>query len=217
MLAFLATIACGSDRAAFRPTDNVTRSAPGGQPAASYEIRGGTDRAAHARVNVWSQGAYVDNGRTMARVGVELRNTGDQYVSLARHELQLDAYLEDGRALPPAQLVHTVGPLFALPGEATRVELVYALAANVDPDAIGSLRLRWAVEHDDGHRYVQFTDFRRVPEAVTTGVVYYDPIYGYYDPFLYGPPYGYYLRHRVPIGRVFVDHRRPPRTVIRDR
>jgi hypothetical protein len=217
-LAFLAVIACGGDQAAFRPTDHVTSSAPGGQPAASYEIRGGADRAPHARVNVWSLGAYRDDGQTWARIGVELRNTGDRHVSLDVRELQLDAYLAGGAALPPAQLVRTMGPVFAMPGEATRIELVYALPANVEPDDIASLRLRWTLEHDDGQRYVQFTDFQRVPEEVTTGVVYYDPIYGYYDPFLYGPPYSWHLSHRVPVGRVIVHrHHRGPRTVIRDR
>lgn len=209
-------IACGSDRAAFRPTDNVTRSAPGGQPAASYEIRDGEGRPSHVRVNVYSRGAYEDNNFTYARIVVEIRNTGTQNVSLDARQLRLEAYADNGALLPHGQLVQTIGSaLYVPPGEVTSVELVYALG-DIEPDHIGSLRLRWVLEHDDGKRYVQFTDFRRVRETIAHGIYYYDPIYGYYDPFLYGPPYGYHLRARVPVGRVIIRDRDRPRTVIRD-
>ena len=48
-----------------------------------------------------------------------------------------------------------------------------------------------------------------VPDVIATNISYYDPIYGFYDPFLYGPPYGHHLRHQVPVRRVIVqDHDR---------
>jgi hypothetical protein len=56
-----------------------------------------------------------------------------------------------------------------------------------------------------GERYVQFTEFRRQPEQVASAEVYYDPIFGFYDPFFYGPPYGYHLNYYVPIRRVVVE------------
>jgi hypothetical protein len=97
--------------------------------------------------------------------------------------------------------------------------MLYELPVSIDPDRIGSMRLRWAVDHADERRYVQFTDFRRLPEyTATTGVFYYDPVFGYYDPFLYGPPYGYRYHHRHPVGRVIIQQRdRPSRTVDRTR
>ncbi|MBA3456883.1 MAG: hypothetical protein H0T42_27585 [Deltaproteobacteria bacterium] len=38
-------------------------------------------------------------------------------------------------------------------------------------------------------------------------MTHYDPIYGFYDPFLYGPPYGYHLRYHAPVRRVIVQER----------
>lgn len=217
-------IGCGSDSAAFSPTTNVTGSGPGGTAAASYEIRMGHDQPAHVRVNVWSHGAWVEDGRTMARVGIEVLNTGELGVSVDTNALRLDAYRNDGAQLPSGQLVRTSVPdragLVVAPNETGVVSLDFALPAEVKPDEIGNLRLRWAVAHDDGRRYVQFTDFQRVRQPYATTVIAYDPIWGYYDPFFYGPPYGYHLRYRVPVGRVIIDHRRGqqrPRTVIRDR
>jgi hypothetical protein len=171
-------------------------------------------------VNVWSGGAWVEDGRTLARVAIEVLNLGTAPVQLDTNALRLDAYWSSGAQLPPAQLVSTTSPdasLVVPPNESGVIRLVYQL--QVSPDDIGSMRLRWAVLHDDGKRYVQFTDFRRVRDYPTgTAVAFYDPIWGYYDPFLYGPPYGYRMRYRVPVGRVIIrDRDRVPQTVRRDR
>ena len=157
----------------------------------------------------------------MARVGLEVVNSGDRPVWLDAGALRLDAYRNSGAQLPSGLLVRSSMPnaaLYVPPRETGQIRLEYVIPADVDPDDIGSLRLRWAVAHDDGRRYVQFTDFRRIREQYTTtaGVAFYDPIWGFYDPFLYGPPYRYHSIHRYPVGRVIVRER-PPRTVIRDR
>jgi hypothetical protein len=214
-------VGCGGERAAFRPTENVTRSAPGGRPAASYEIRNAPDQPAHAKVNVWSRGAWEEGGRTWARVALEVLNTGGTLVSLDTSGLRLDAFTNRGERLPPAQLVSTTSPnarLDVAANETGMIQLEYVIDANVKPDDLGSMRLRWAINHDDGRQYVQFTDFRRVREqyAYTGGTVFYDPIWGYYDPFLYGPPYGYHLRYRYPVGRTIHRDDGGKRTVIRD-
>ena len=88
----------------------------------------------------------------------------------------------------------------------------------IDPDQIATMRLRWAIDHADGKRYVQFTEFRRVLEQVaTTAVIYYDPVFGWYDPFLYGPPYIHHYHQRIPVRRAIVQERdRPERQVRRD-
>lgn len=214
--ALVSVAACGTERAAFQPTQNVTNAGPGGRLAASYEIRGGPQEDSHVRVNVWSRGAYVENGQTMARVAVEVLNSGDDNVRLDANTVRLEAYANDGAPMPAPVLVRTSAALARMivaPHETETVRLDYALAAK--PDDIGSMRLRWGVLHDDGRQYVQFTDFKRVeePTYVADGVVYYDPVWGFYDPFFYGPPYGY--GHHVPIGRVVVRER-APRVVVRD-
>lgn len=223
LVVILALVACGNDHAVFRPTDNVTRSGPGGRPAASYDIRADSQHDAHARVNVWSRGAYVEGGRTYARLALELRNTGDEPLAFDASLLQLDMFGNNGADLPRANLVRstaTHGTYQVMPGDTTTIDMLYALPIALDPDRIGSMRLRWAVEHVDDRRYVQFTDFRRVREPSTTsGFVYYDPVFGVYDPFLYGPPYGYHTYHRYPVRRVIIEPRdqRPTQTVRRDR
>ena len=203
--------ACAPQHAALRPTENVTSTGPGGQPAASYEIRGGPDQDAHVRVNVWSRGAFAEDGRTRVRVALEVRNTGDTNVSLDPSALRLDPYTAGGGRLPTAELVQLDAPggtTMVLPGEASTIHLDFELPVQIDPVQLGSVRLRWGIEHDDGRQYVQFTDFRRVREVYAqSGVIYYDPIYGYYDPFMYGPPYGYHLRAHWPVQRVIVERR----------
>lgn len=206
----LAVAACGSTSAAFRPTDNVTASGPGGQPAASYEIRSGPDRDPHVHVNVWSTGAFVEDDRTFTHVSFEVRNTGDASVSIDPRELRLDAFVEDGGQLPSAILVEAMAPgssMLVPPREASTFRFVFQLPVVIDPDDIGSFRLRWELDHEDGERYVQFTDFRRVRDVAATNISYYDPIYGFYDPFLYGPPYGYHLRYHQPVRRVIIQDR----------
>jgi len=209
LLAVLVLAGC-TNSAAFLPTESITASGPGGLPAASYDIRSGPDHAPHIRVNVWSTGAFVDDGRTFTHVDFEVRNTGDEAVSIDPRELRLDSYAEDGGQLPTAQLVHAMAPgssMMVPPREASTFHFVFQVPVEIAPDDIGSFRLRWELDHEDGQRYVQLTDFRRVPDVVATNISSYDPIYGFYDPFLYGPPYGHHLRHHVPIRRVLVQER----------
>jgi hypothetical protein len=208
-------VACGSDRAAFRPTEDLTTSARSERPAASYDIRAAHDQPAHVRVNVWSRGAWVEDGRTLARVAIEVVNSGEAPVRLETSALRLDAYRNTGAQLPSGELVSNAD-LSVPPNETGSVRLEFELLY-VRPDDIASMRLRWALQYDDGGwHYVQFTDFRRVGEYVAGGVVFYDPIWGDYDPFLYGPPYGHHFHYRVPIGRVIIGDR-GTRTTVRDR
>ncbi len=212
LLTLFIVAACGTDRAAFRPTDNVTAKGPGGQPAAAYDVRLGPDRDPQVQVNVWSRGAYEEDDRTIVRMSVEVRNTGNELVTLDPDALRLEAFRNSGALLPIAQLLQIAAPagvLAVAPGETATIQLAFAIQPEIDPDSIGSLRLRWGLRHDDGRRYVQFTDFRRIrePRYVATGIAYYHPIYGFYDPFFYGPPYGYHLRYQVPVRRVFIEHR----------
>lgn len=211
LLGVLSLAACATDRAAFRPTDNVTASGHGGQPAAAYEVRREAGEDPSIQIHVWSRGAYLENDRTFARLAIEVRNTGEGSVTLEPGELRLEAYRNEGARLPPAQLVRTIAPggsVTVPPGEARTIQLVFAFPYAIAPDAIGSLRLRWALWDDDDRRYVQFTDFRRVREYVATGITYYDPLYGFYDPFFYGPPYSYGWRYyHLPVRRVIVEPR----------
>lgn len=209
LLAILIAAGC-HDRAVFEPTNPTTRG-HAGQPAASYDIRHRPEAEPEVTVNVWSRGASEEDDRTFVDLVLEIRNTGDQTVSVAVDELRLDAFGTSGQQLPPAQLVRTTTSAQSVaipPGEASTVELRFAMSGPVDPDRIASMRLRWAIDHQAG-QYVQFTEFQQVPEQVATGMIYYDPVWGYYDPFLFGAPYhGYHVRYRVPVERVIVrDHR----------
>jgi hypothetical protein len=161
---------------------------------------------------VWSRGARADDGSTTVRLALEMRNTGEQGIELRTDEVRLEGLSNQGTPLPPAVLERVnseTASVFVPPGEAATIELLFGWGHEIAPDDIGRLRLRWVVDHDDAQRYVQFTELRRVREVYTPGYVYYDPIWGYYDPYLYGPPYGHHYVHRVPVRRVYVrDHDR---------
>lgn len=219
---FLAA-ACGADQAKFRPTENVSATGTTGQPAAAYDVRSDSRQLAH--VKVWSRGAHeVQDGRTVVRLAAEVQNVGDQPISLARDQLRLAAFGEDGNRLPATHLVSVApgtadGSLVVGPGQVATFDLQFATSTDIDPDRIEGMRLRWGLSYDDERRYLQFTEFRQVPERTYASTVYYDPVYGFYDPFLYGPPYGFrhYLHYHYPVGRVIVVEReRPARTRQRD-
>jgi hypothetical protein len=220
LVALLLAAAC-SDRAAFRPT-NATARGHGGQPAASYDIRSSSDVDPHLRVNVWSRGASRDEGTTLVNLAMEVRNTGQRTVELEPDQLRLDVYTSSGTMLPRPQLVRvepTTRSLMVPPGEAETIQLRFAMTVPVDPDDMATMRLRWALDQGDGQRYVQFTEFQRIPEQVaTTSVIHYDPVFGFYDPFFYGPPYTHHHVQPVPVRRVIIqDRNRPERHVRRDR
>jgi len=210
---------CGacSERAEFQPTQNPSSVSPSGQPAASYDLRADQTSDAKITVNVWSDGARRIDDHTIVDAGIELRNAGAEPVELDREALALDSFDQRGAPLPPARLVGVKaekGSDVVAPRSASIFWARFELGAPIAPSHLGALRLRWGVVRDNHDRYVQFTDFRRQPEyAPSTTVVYYDPIFGYYDPFFYGPPFGYHFNYYVPVGHVIVDHRdrRPPR------
>ena len=218
MMCSLLVGAC-AEQAAFTPTENVSAVGRGGQPAAAYRIRDGADSDPRVYVTVWSRGAREADGLTLVDVTVSIRNVGAQAVTLRPDALALEAYANDGGPLPMGQIA--VGPgdvtpqrpngidpaMFRVePGHARDVPLQCALPSSVRPNDIGSLRLRWALEQDGGPSYVQFTEFARVqqPVYVSGYATFYDPVFGYYDPFFFPQPF----RHDVPVGRVIIrDHR----------
>lgn len=197
--------ACGDRTAAFRPTENVTARGHGGQPAAAYQVRHSPDADPHVHVNVWSRGAYRDGGRTYVDLTMSVRNTSDRPVRLAQDAFVLEAFADTGAPLPPPLLTRidtdALGASVA-PGAAGTFHLRFEAPRELEPSDIGGLRLRWGILHDSGQRYVQFTEFQRVREQVTTTWAYYDPVFGFYDPFLYGTH-----RYNVPVGRVIISDR----------
>jgi len=218
-------------RAQFQPTENLNAVSPSGQPAASYELRADQTSDPKITVNVWSDGASRHDDRTIVRLAVEVRNTGDEPVELDRDALALEAFNAHGTPLPSGQLASITpqkgapcpvrsgdgaregdcGPNVIPARGANTFKLRFELGVPVAADQLGALRFRWGVLRADGERYVQFTDFRRQPEYVASAAdaYYYDPIIGFYDPFFYGPPYGFHLNYYVPVRRVVVGHRRP--------
>jgi hypothetical protein len=205
---------CG-ERARFQPTENVTAVSPSGQPAASYELRADESDDSKITVNVWSEGAKRDDDRTVVDLSIEVRNTGTELVELDRNALSLEVFNARGTPLPAGRLDRIQaekGTLAVGPGTASTTQLRFDLPVPVPPSEVGALRLRWGVVRPDGERYVQFTEFRRQPERVAVAShVHHDPIFGFYDPFFYGPPYGYHFNYYVPVRRVIVVPRRPVR------
>ena len=207
-----------NQKAAFQPTESTAVTSPSGQPAASYEIRAEPDADPRIHVNVWSEGAVRDGDRTRVDLALEIRNTGDQPVTLERSQLALEAFNAAGAQLPPGQLVNITsedrGPaLTVAPGSAQTIKLRYELPRPVSPDQISALRLRWGVVQPGGQRYLQFTEFRRKPELpMTASYVVYDPVFGLYDPFFYPPPFVVHRERVVPVGVVVIrDPRRARR------
>lgn len=221
ILSVLAMAACAADRAQFQPT-NPAGTGHGGQPAAAYDLRAGPGRSADIEVKVWSRGAYERTDHTIVRLAMELQNTGPHPVALDTQGLRLQAFDNSGRPLPDGQLVEVARPGASvntvMAGDAATFWLAFALPRHVAPDDLRTMRLRWEVTRASGARYVQFTEFQRLPDYDDTygyaGWSYYDPLFGYYNPYFYGAPYfGYY---NVPVRRVVVDRDRP-RVQIRDR
>jgi hypothetical protein len=217
LLLLVVVAACGgADVASFQPTEDLRATGEQGQPAAAYEVRAANDRL--AVVQVWSRGARVaEDGRTLVSLVAEVQNVGDRPVRLAQEQVRLEAFTRSGAPLPTdlAGVTATApgGSLAVQAGEVGKVRLDFALRSAVKPDDLGGLRLRWGLAYDDGRGYLQFTEFRRAEPRTYASGVYYDPIFGLYDPFVYGPPYGFrhYFRHRVPVGRVIVVDRDQPR------
>ena len=58
------------------------------------------------------------------------------------------------------------------PNNARDMKVRFALPGAIMPDNIGGLRLRWALSHDQGQQYVQFTSFQRVPDIYYYGYSY---------------------------------------------
>lgn len=207
--------ACG-ERARFEPTEHVIAVSPTGQPAASYELRADQTSDPKITVNIWSEGASREDDRTFVDLAVEVRNTGDEPVQLDRDALALEVFDMRGRPLPAPRLANVIaekGSYVVSPHSANRVKLRFELTAGVPPSDVGALRFRWGVIRGDGERYVQLTEFRRQAErvAAATHHVSYDPIFGFYDPYFYGPPYGVRINYYVPVRRVFVQPRVRPR------
>ncbi len=212
-LLLLLSSACG-ERARFQPTENVSAVSRTGQPAASYELRADQTSDPQITVNVWSEGATRRDDRTFVDLGVEVRNTGDESVEIDREALALEAFNLQGTPLPVARLASVTaekGSYVIGPRSASTLKLRFELTVPVSPSHVGALRFRWGVVREDGERYVQFTEFRRQPEYVAAAAhVHYDPIFGFYDPFFYGAPYGYHLNYYVPVRRVVVERRARP-------
>jgi hypothetical protein len=83
--------------------------------------------------------------------------------------LRLQAFGRDGRSLPGSQLRTPRAPTTIRPGTASTIGLVFTLPNDVDPDDIGTIRMRWALTHTNGTRCVQFTDFQRVTDPEVYG------------------------------------------------
>jgi hypothetical protein len=196
--------------AQFQPTQNTTAVSPSGQPAASYDLR--VDQATESRitVNVWSDGVQRSDNRTTARIGLEIRNTGEEPVELDNAALSLETFDSRGAPLPATRherLDAEKGSTTVPPRTASAFHLRFVLGVPIAPSQLGAMRLRWGVVRDGHDRYVQFTDFRQ-PEPVASAVtVFYTPVFGFYDPFFYGAPYGFHLNYFVPVRRVIVDRR----------
>jgi hypothetical protein len=182
-----------AETAAFTPTENVVATSHGSQPAASYKIKSSAQAEPGTKVDVWSEGAKAENGQTTIEVTLSVQNVGKMPVAVEWQSLKLDTFNNDGGALPTAKLVSMTDPsnLTVGPGNARDIKVKFALPGTVTPDDIGGLRLRWALTHDEGQQYVQFTSFQRVPDLYYYGYdSFYDPLWGYYDPYWY--PGGFY-------------------------
>lgn len=204
-------VAACAERASFQPAEGATAVGLGGQPAAAYDVRTDSEHEPTVHVNVWSRGAVERNGGTVVRLALDMRNAGGQPVRLDPDEVSLTAYGADGRPLGrPARLPAgiDVGSLVVPAGSARTAQLTFAIP-DTSPDRLESLRLRWGLAVDSSERYVQFTDFARRQTYASGALDYdYEPFYGFYDPFFYGPPYVVHDRFHAPIRRVVVrDHR----------
>jgi len=205
--------ACG-ERARLQATENVSAVSPSGQQAASYELRADQTSASKITVNVWSEGASRREGRTFVDLSVQVRNTGDEAVALDGDAVALEAFTTKGAPLPVARLAAVTaekGSYAVGPRSASMMKLRFELPVPLAPSEVGALRFRWGVIRADGERYVQFTEFRRQLAQVAAAHVHYDPIFGFYDPYFYGAPYGYRLNYYVPVRRVIVPRQAPQR------
>lgn len=196
----VSSVACRSQREAFRPMERATATAPTGYAAAEYPIR--TRDGDLGIVKVWSQGAYREEvegqNRTLVEVGIEVQQQTDHPIRLVRDTLLLDSASIDGDVvggLRPVRLDRTG----ATPeGDLMRYRAVFLLPRGVRPGDVEAFRVRWQVR-GDGIVFTQRTPFMQQPRSyyAAAPAYYYSP---FYDPFLYpgGWPYGFWSARPYP-------------------
>ncbi|MBI5509714.1 MAG: hypothetical protein HY903_13250 [Deltaproteobacteria bacterium] len=186
------TAACAAQVASFRPA-----AGEGGRGSGKSHVisRITVDGKAQGSLKVWSQGAMVDDdaGLRTLDLRLKLQNRGDAPLTLDLAHTTVELVSDDGRVHALKEPPIADGELTALPGEATRVRLAYALPPWMDLDELAGFDFEVTVLTGAGE-WSDSTSFAR-EYAPQGGVVYWSVWnpwwWGYpYDPFWPGPYYG---------------------------
>lgn len=154
---------CRSPRSVYGPLVDNVGSAPGGQPAAIYEIPLGSSKG--GQVQVWTDGIMADGLPTgesrkpesvprSFRVGFVVRNDAETEMSI--NPLEVHLVLEDIPDLRPREVQTVSVP----PGQSTEMLLRYPLPGRFEQRPPDSYDVAWTV-HFGSATYQQVTPFSR--------------------------------------------------------
>jgi hypothetical protein len=194
----LIMVGCGAGQAEFTPAERAVARSPEGYQAAEYQI--GSKDGIVGTARVWSMGTaqrlVQGQEREVLQIAFQIENHTSRPLSMNTDDLRLDLGVMDKRIIDGVEPVFTSGSLTIEPGKTQRVDVYFALPADVRPQHINAFQVKWKLT-SRGLSYSQKTPF--VESQTERYVYYYTP---FYDPFLYD----YYLYHP----RIIV-HRSPYR------
>jgi hypothetical protein len=183
---------CAASRQYFQPTERVRGVTIQGYRESIYPLMGPHGHFGEAKL--WSRGAYRGpGGLTVVHVSIEIHNTSGAHIELAATDVRLDPVRTDDGVLTDVAPAET--SRFAVaPGTIVEERFHFVLPAGTTPGEVSAFRVRWRVTNA-GQTYSQHTPF--VEHYWRYG---YGPRYGYgyhyfcdpFDPFCFGPGYGYY-------------------------
>jgi hypothetical protein len=192
--------ACNSvekDRS-FRPVEASPEDEADTSPSgAYYELASGEQRVGQAKL--WWGGVTKRSRKgevpSEVRIGVRLRNDGQEPITLRVEDLALDVKVKDRPVMVVETPADVRGRTAAGPGETARVELTFFLPRAPDVDELRWVELSWAL--DVGEQRLSYsTPFVRFKSGRWSGYSPYYPYDPYYYPYYrgypyYGYPYGF--------------------------
>ncbi len=196
-LLVLFALGCATPQA-FVPLAEVRSAAPDGEHrAADYAL------SPHAHVQVWSRGAFSDEGQgekeTVVHVGFVLDNQGPTPIRLDEKRLFLEDIGSTEGGIEKLAPVQIDGNVTVAPSGKAQIEAYFALPSRIWPSDIVGYRVVWALEGGEKKTELQHTAFQSTRFGPSVYLAYY-PYYPYspwdwyypFRPYPFYAPYPYW-------------------------
>jgi hypothetical protein len=156
----LLAAACGVTQVPLRPVPDPRE--PGGHPG---EYRLETSDRQLGTVRVWSRGVYVEHGRNLAHVAIQLESSGRTGMRLDVGALRLVVY-QDNEGSAELRPSSTTGTAEIRPRGDGRLDAYFDLPAGMKPADVTALEVTWTAQLGDQTRHAvtrlaRFTDRMR--------------------------------------------------------